>query len=51
VTITVYGELVEVERFRTMVEDLQDLRVEGSSGPTAVADGSGRYRVYMTARL
>jgi hypothetical protein len=51
VTITLYGELAEVERVRAMLDDLEALSIDKAEGPLRTADGSGRFRLYLAVRV
>jgi hypothetical protein len=51
VTITLYGDLDEVEQVRRMLDDLEALTVDRAEGPMTVKDGSGRWRMFLAVTL
>jgi hypothetical protein len=50
-TITLYGSAEQVERLAGMIEALPGLQVDRRSDPVAVADGSGRFRLWLAVTL
>jgi hypothetical protein len=50
-TITVYGAVEDVQRVRDIIEAAPGIKVHKASGPTAVADGSGRFRMYLSVEV